>query len=52
MTGRYQQRSGVVEALSERSPGLPDKARTIAEYLKSSGYYTGIRQMAFGIATR
>lgn len=42
LTGRYQQRSGVVEALSERSPGLPDEARTIAEYLKSAGYATGI----------
>lgn len=42
LTGRYQQRSGVVEALSERSPGLPDEARTMAEYLKSAGYATGI----------
>jgi arylsulfatase A-like enzyme len=42
LTGRYQQRSGVVEALSERSPGLPDEARTIAEYLKPAGYRTGI----------
>lgn len=40
LTGRYQQRSGVVEALSERSPGLPDEARTIAEYFKSAGYAT------------
>lgn len=42
MTGRYQQRSGVVEALSERSAGLRDEDRTIAEYLKSAGYHTGI----------
>ncbi len=42
LTGRYQQRSGVVEPLGERSPGLPDDARTIAEYLKSAGYKTGI----------
>ncbi len=40
LTGRYQQRSRVVEALSERSPGLPDEARTIAEYLKPIGYHT------------
>ncbi|MBL8827055.1 MAG: sulfatase-like hydrolase/transferase [Planctomycetaceae bacterium] len=40
LTGRYQQRSRVVEALSERSPGLPDEARTIAEYLKTAGYHT------------
>lgn len=44
LTGRYQQRSGVVEALSERSAGLPNEAVTIAEYLKSAGYETG----AFG----
>ena len=42
LTGRYQQRSGVVEPLGERSPGLPDEARTIAEYLKSAGYATGV----------
>lgn len=42
LTGRYQQRSGVIEALSERSAGLPDEARTIAEYLKTAGYDTGI----------
>lgn len=42
LTGRYQQRCGVVEALSERSPGLPGEVRTIAEYLKSKGYDTGI----------
>lgn len=42
LTGRYQQRSGVVEALSERSPGLPAETLTIAEYLKSAGYVTGV----------
>jgi arylsulfatase A len=42
LTGRYQQRSGVVAPLSERSPGLSDEARTIAEYLKTAGYDTGI----------
>lgn len=42
LTGQYQQRSNVVVALSERSPGLPDDARTIAEYLKSAGYATGV----------
>lgn len=44
LTGRYQQRSGVEEALSEKSVGLADSARTIAEYLKPAGYATG----AFG----
>jgi len=44
LTGRYQQRSGIEEALSEKSPGLSDSARTIAEYLKPAGYATG----AFG----
>jgi arylsulfatase A-like enzyme len=44
LTGRYQQRSGVETALSERSPGLQGKAPTIAEYLKNAGYATG----AFG----
>jgi len=44
LTGRYQQRSGIEEALSERSPGLRADERTIAEYLKQAGYATG----AFG----
>jgi len=44
LTGRYQQRCGVEEALSEKSAGLPDEARTIAEYLQPAGYATG----AFG----
>lgn len=42
LTGRYQQRFGIEEALSEKSPGLPDRAHTIAEYLKPSGYATGV----------
>ena len=44
LTGRYQQRSGIDEALSEKSPGLRADERTIAEYLKQAGYATG----AFG----
>jgi len=44
LTGRYQQRSGIDEALSEKSPGLRADERTIAEYLKAEGYTTG----AFG----
>ena len=41
LTGRYQQRAGIEGALSEKSPGLTDTARTIAEYLKPAGYATG-----------
>ena len=41
LTGRYQQRSGIEEALSERSPGLAAEVRTLAEYLKPAGYATG-----------
>jgi len=44
LTGRYQQRSGIEEALSEKSPGLRGDTRTIATYLKAAGYATG----AFG----
>ena len=44
LTGRYQQRSGVEMALSERSPGLRAGERTMATYLKAAGYATG----AFG----
>lgn len=42
LTGRYQQRSGITEALSEKSPGLRADERTIAEYLKPVGYATGV----------
>lgn len=42
LTGRYQQRSGVETALSENSPGLRGDAPTIAEYLKTAGYATGV----------
>lgn len=42
LTGRYQQRSGITEALSEKSPGLRADERTIAEYLKPAGYATGV----------
>ena len=42
LTGRYQQRSGVVEALSERSPGLKADEHTMAEYLKSAEYTTAV----------
>jgi arylsulfatase A-like enzyme len=42
LTGRYQQRSGVESALSEKSPGLRGDALTIAEYLKPAGYATGV----------
>jgi arylsulfatase A-like enzyme len=42
MTGRYQQRSGIEEALSEKSPGLKADERTIAEYLKQAGYATAV----------
>jgi len=42
LTGRYQQRSGVESALSEKSPGLQGDARTIAEYLKPAGYATAV----------
>lgn len=42
LTGRYQQRSGVETALSENSPGLQGDAPTIAEYLKTAGYATGV----------
>lgn len=44
LTGRYQQRSGVESALSEKSPGLRAGERTMATYLKAAGYATG----AFG----
>jgi arylsulfatase A-like enzyme len=40
LTGRYQQRTGVETALSERSPGLRDDERTMAEYLREAGYAT------------
>lgn len=42
MTGRYQQRSGIEETLSEKSPGLKANERTIAEYLKPAGYATAV----------
>lgn len=42
LTGRYQQRSGIEEALSEKSPGLKADERTIAEYLKAAGYATAV----------
>lgn len=44
LTGQYQQRSGVIEALSERSPGLKENTFTIAKYLQAAGYATA----AFG----
>jgi len=42
LTGQYQQRSGIVEALGERSAGLRDETRTMAEYLKTVGYRTAV----------
>jgi arylsulfatase A len=45
MTGRYQQRSGiegVVTAAGHRHTGLSTDEYTIADYLGSKGYYTGI----------
>ncbi len=42
LTGRYQQRSGVDSALSEKSPGLRAGERTMATYLKAAGYATGV----------
>jgi arylsulfatase A-like enzyme len=45
MTGRYQQRSGiegVVTAAGHRHTGLSTGEYTIADYLGSTGYYTGI----------
>jgi len=45
MTGRYQQRSGiegVVTAAGHRHTGLPADEYTIADYLGSIGYSTGI----------
>lgn len=45
MTGRYQQRSGiegVVTAAGHRHTGLSPEEYTIADYLGSKGYHTGI----------
>lgn len=45
MTGRYQQRSGiegVVTAAGHRHTGLSTEEYTIADYLNSRGYHTGI----------
>lgn len=45
MTGKYQQRTGitgVVTAKSHRDVGLPSMEKTLAEYLKESGYTTGV----------
>lgn len=45
MTGRYQQRSGiegVVTAAGHRHTGLSTEEFTIADYLGSRGYHTGI----------
>lgn len=46
LTGRYQQRMGIEQALGENETGLGDeKAKqeiTIAKYLQDAGYYTGI----------
>ena len=46
LTGRYQQRMGIISALGEGEKGLGSpQARnevTIAQYLKKAGYHTGI----------
>lgn len=42
MTGRYQQRAGIEESLAETSPGLRKHELTIAQYLRSQGYRTGL----------
>lgn len=45
MTGRYQQRTGIVNVItakSHRDIGLPLSEKTFAEMLKENGYVTGI----------
>jgi len=45
MTGRYQQRCGIVEVLfaaSDRDKGLPRSEITFAKRLKDAGYATGV----------
>lgn len=42
LTGRYQQRAGIEEALAEKSPGLRKHETTIAQRLRTQGYRTAI----------
>ncbi len=42
LTGRYQQRSGIVTALGEDAAGLPQTERTVAAYLRERSYATGL----------
>jgi arylsulfatase A-like enzyme len=42
LTGRYQQRAGIVTALGENAKGLPPGSNSIASFLKPRGYATGL----------
>lgn len=42
LTGRYQQRCGIVHALGENEPGLSTDHTTIARILADRGYATGL----------
>lgn len=42
LTGRYQQRSGIITALGEDAEGLPKTEKTIASYLQERNYATGL----------
>lgn len=42
LTGRYQQRAGIEEALAENSPGLRKQESTLAQHLRARGYRTAI----------
>ena len=42
LTGRYQQRSGIVSALGEDAAGLPQSEKTVAAYLRERPYATGL----------
>jgi arylsulfatase A-like enzyme len=42
LTGRYQQRSGILTALGENARGLPQTERTVATMLRQRGYATAL----------
>lgn len=42
LTGRYQQRCGILTALGEGAPGLPREEKTIPEYLQERGYASAL----------
>jgi arylsulfatase A len=42
LTGRYQQRCGIVTALGENANGLPKREKTVATYLRERNYATAL----------